>query len=176
MAPPPTPDPYPGCVDKATYCDSYKQYCKEKVYIEYLKKSCKRSCNYCRKCKFTRAFFKTDNHFSSSTSYSKKVVIVDLSLLGERLNTIIAFESSIWAWCNKCLLRRNVSSFLFRFLLFSRGIAFQSNFPSSYFLHSNLILLNRSFDQIFSTHSNDYILWSLMMKFSRSSKSVIQNF
>jgi len=44
---PTTVDKFPGCTDKSSYCSSYKNYCQSSEYTDYLKKNCRRSCNFC---------------------------------------------------------------------------------------------------------------------------------
>ena len=37
------------CKDESAYCDSYKSYCKDPLYKDYLKENCKKTCNLCGK-------------------------------------------------------------------------------------------------------------------------------
>jgi len=47
QAPVPTTSLPADCQDKSSYCGSYKDYCTDKDYVDYLQKECKRTCNYC---------------------------------------------------------------------------------------------------------------------------------
>ncbi|XP_078342560.1 serine protease 1-like isoform X2 [Oculina patagonica] len=67
------------CEDKSSYCSSYKNYCKDPSYKDYLEKNCKETCDFCGEecldridCKRYISYCDNKKHTTSMKYYCSK--------------------------------------------------------------------------------------------------------